>query len=63
MDSPTAACWSFEYTYDGGRYSFEILADTQDEAEARVKAVANATCEGSVILDPSSSAGTPTASA
>jgi len=48
MDFPPLKCWSFAYTYEGARYSLEIVAPTQDEAEGRIKALVGATCEGSI---------------
>lgn len=45
-------CWSFAYTYEGGRYSTEIPAATREEAEQRLKALANARCEGPIAADP-----------
>lgn len=49
MVSPKTSLWSFTYCYEGGRYSFEIPAPSQQDAEARVKALENAICEGSII--------------
>ena len=53
MDSPALECWSFVYVVGGARYSTEILAPTRQEAEARVKALASARCEGAIIPDAS----------
>lgn len=55
MESPLSQ-WSFLYTCNGSRYSFEIAAHTEEEAKARAKALAHATYEGRISPAVSASA-------
>jgi len=41
-------CWSFAYSIGTARYSFDVLAESQADAEARVAAMAAAVCEGAI---------------
>jgi hypothetical protein len=54
---PEDKCWSFSYECDGSRYSVEIVADTRENAELRLKSLAQATFDGEVSPYVSSSEG------
>ena len=48
MESPIKKIWSFLYTVGQSRFSIEIEAESQTEAEERVRAISNATLEGEI---------------
>lgn len=55
MKNISAKIWSFLYEYDGALYSIEIEAETQLEAEDRIKSINTAECIGSVVPNDSAS--------
>ena len=52
MIAPLERCWSFAYSLDGALYSVDVLALSQDEAVAKVAAMANASFEGEISRSP-----------
>lgn len=63
MDTPASECWSFKYTWNGAVYSQEIPAPSREEAESRLRALASATCEGTIYPAEVASAEKPRPSA
>lgn len=41
--------WSFAYSIGTARYSFDVMAESQTEAEGLVRAMAGAVCEGVIV--------------
>lgn len=51
MNNSPLKCYLFNYRFDGRNYAFDIMAESKEEAEARVRAIgANAALIGEDVV-------------